>query len=135
MEDKTLKEIEETIKILNEQIRTEEDRQKKEDLMRDLDFMMDMRLSCMESLKEKKQAELIEEQKNEVKAKVENLKTQKDMMKFDILSKLNPMSMMGGLLSFRASQMHEEGINRRFQQQMEYEDKGVIPSPNMRKYF
>lgn len=130
-----LKMIDENIERLNKEYNEETDFEKRKDIYWEIDSWMEQRLSAVEQMSKMKDLEIKDKTKDEIEAKVENLKTQKEMMKFDILSKLNPMSMMGGLLSFRASKMHEEGIDRRFQQQLVYEDKGVIPSPNMRKYF
>ena len=98
-----LKMIDDNIKRLNKEYNEETDFEKRKDIYWEIDSWMEQRLSAVEQMSKMKDLEIKDKTKDEIEAKVENLKTQKEMMKFDILSKLNPMSMMGGLLSFRAT--------------------------------
>ena len=137
----SLKKLDKQIDELNERVLKEEDSEKREELLKTIDFYEEMRLSKTEQIKNLKDAEMLELQKKEYEAKIrkieleaELVKEQKRSARYETLARCNPINIFGGLAgnmisnrtSLKIAKLQEQGKDFRQTKELVNERDGII---------
>ena len=137
----SLKKLDNQIDELNERVLKEEDSEKREELLKTIDFYEEMRLSKTEQIKNLKDAEMLELQKKEYEAKIrkieleaELVKEQKRNARYETLARCNPINIFGGLAgnmisnrtSIKIAKLQEDAKDFRQTKELVNERDGII---------
>jgi len=137
----SLKKLDEQIDELNKRVLEEENAEKREELLKTVDFYEEMRLSKTEQIKNLKDAELSELQKKEYEAKIrkteleaELVEEQKKNARYELLLRCNPVNMFSGLAghlissrtSLKIAELQEQGKDYRQTKELVNERDGII---------
>lgn len=137
----SLKKLDNQIDELNERVLKEEDTEKRDELLKTIDFYEEIRLSKTEQIKNLKDAEMLELQKKEYEAKIKKIETEAELVKeqkrnarYELLIRCNPINIFGGLAgnmisnrtSLKIAKLQEQGKDFRQTKELVNERDGII---------